>query len=94
MEQPPFRGGSTVPRAGPVARHGVAFGGARVVRRLAASVNGGRTLEEARLVGPDLGRYAWRRFAPAMTLPAGRIEHRMGSADTSWRDHAVPVTAS
>ena len=80
---------ATVQRAGPVVVHGVAFGGTRAVRRVEVSVNGGRSWEEARLVGPDLGPYAWRPFATAMTLPAGR--HLLASRATDVAGNTQPA---
>lgn len=47
--------------AGTVAVHGVAFGGTEAVRRVDWSTDGS-TWQEAALVGPDLGPYAWRVF--------------------------------
>lgn len=62
--------GGTVP-AGMVQVKGVAFGGAHAVKAVEVSVDGGKTWKEARFVGPDLGRYAWRQFALAVQLPPG-----------------------
>jgi sulfite oxidase len=56
---------------------GVAFGGTRPVERVEVSVDGGESWEEAELVGPDLGRYAWRTFVLVKDLEAG--EHRIVS---------------
>ncbi len=50
---------------------GVAFGGMNAVARVEVSTDGGRTWADAPLIGPDLGRYAWRLFALALDLPAG-----------------------
>jgi sulfite dehydrogenase len=50
--------------------HGVAFGGTKAVKRVEVSLDGGKSWREARLVGPDLGRYAWRQFVfPAELKP-------------------------
>ncbi len=62
--------GGAVP-AGLVQVKGVAFGGVHAVKAVEVSVDGGKTWKEARFVGPDLGRYAWRQFALAVQLPAG-----------------------
>ncbi|HYD59596.1 MAG TPA: sulfite oxidase [Noviherbaspirillum sp.] len=62
--------GGTVP-AGLVQVKGVAFGGVHAVKAVEVSVDGGKTWKEARFVGPDLGRYAWRQFALAVQLPPG-----------------------
>lgn len=50
---------------------GVAFGGVNALKRVEVSADGGQTWQEARLVGPDLGRYAWRQFALAVKLAPG-----------------------
>jgi len=67
---------SPSPDGGPVTAgmtqiHGVAFGGITAVKRVEVSVDGGKTWRDAKLVGPDLGRYAWRQFVLQAHLPAG-----------------------
>jgi len=62
--------GAPVP-AGTVQVKGVAFGGLHAVKAVEVSVDGGKTWKEARFVGPDLGRYAWRQFVLAVPLPPG-----------------------
>ncbi|MDD0811643.1 sulfite oxidase [Curvibacter sp. RS43] len=57
--------------AGPVLIHGVAFGGVRGVQQVEVSVDGGKQWQPAELVGPDLGRFAWRQFAFKTTLASG-----------------------
>lgn len=61
---------STV-RAGLVQIHGVAFGGLSPVRWVEVSTDGGQNWQEAELIGPDLGRYAWRQFVLPATLKPG-----------------------
>lgn len=46
--------------------NGVAFGGMHAVKGVEVTIDGGKTWQQARLVGPDLGKYAWRQFV----LPA------------------------
>jgi sulfite dehydrogenase len=58
-------------RAGELVIHGVAFGGANAVRSVDVSTDGGATWQRARLVGPDLGRFAWRQFELPVKLRAG-----------------------
>ena len=58
-------------QAGQVVIHGVAFGGTRSVRGVEISINGSQTWLDAPLIGPDMGRYAWRQFALEVTLEAG-----------------------
>lgn len=50
---------------------GVAFGGLHAVKSVEVSVDGGKTWKTARLVGPDLGRYAWRQFVLPVKLEPG-----------------------
>lgn len=57
--------------AGMVQIHGVAFSGTTPVQRVEVSLDGGKTWNAARFVGPDLGRYAWRQFVLATQLGAG-----------------------
>ncbi len=56
---------------GRVQIYGVAFGGTNPVERVDVSIDGGQTWEEARIIGPDLGRYAWRLFVLPAELEAG-----------------------
>ncbi|MEW6706275.1 MAG: sulfite oxidase [Pseudomonadota bacterium] len=58
-------------KAGPALITGVAFGGTEAVKRVEVSIDGGKTWREARFVGPDLGKYAWRQFALPVQLGAG-----------------------
>ena len=51
--------------------HGVAFGGLHAVKGVEVSTDGGKTWQKARLVGPDLGKYAWRQFVLPARLSAG-----------------------
>nr|WP_026076155.1 sulfite oxidase [Noviherbaspirillum massiliense] len=66
----PGTDGASVP-AGVVQVKGVAFGGINAVKAVEVSVDGGKTWKEAKFVGPDLGRYAWRQFVLAVKLPPG-----------------------
>ncbi|MFY9294810.1 MAG: sulfite oxidase [Methylorubrum rhodinum] len=67
---------------------GVAFGGMNAVARVEVSADGGKTWVEAPLVGPDLGRYAWRLFALRMDLPAG--SHLLASRATDAMGNVQP----
>ena len=58
-------------RAGMVQIDGVAFGGMTGIRTVEVSVDGGKTWNEAQLIGPDLGKYAWRQFVFAAQLKPG-----------------------
>jgi sulfite dehydrogenase len=61
-------------KAGVVQITGVAMGGLEDVAKVAVSLDGGKTWQDARLVGPDLGKYAWRQFVLATTLKAGQYD--------------------
>ena len=49
-------------RAGLQQVHGVAFSGGSPVNAVEVSIDGGKTWQAARLVGPNLGPFAWRNF--------------------------------
>ena len=68
--------------------HGVAFGGMHAVKRVEVSVDGGKTWREARFVGPDLGKYAWRNFVLSADLPAG--EYTITSRATDAAGNVQP----
>lgn len=70
-------------RQGRTMIHGVAFGGARAVAGVEVSTDGGKSWQQARFLGPDLGPYAWRPFVMATDLEPGeyRIVSRATDAD-------------
>jgi len=59
---------------GPVQIYGVAFGGTNAVDRVDVSVDGGKTWKQAKFIGPDLGKYAWRTFVLSADLKPGTYE--------------------
>ncbi|SFP50351.1 SorT family sulfite dehydrogenase catalytic subunit [Tranquillimonas alkanivorans] len=67
---------------------GVALGGTEDLDRVEVSTDGGETWEEARFVGPDLGRFAWRPFVLAADLAPGT--HRIASRATTASGAAQP----
>ncbi len=75
-------------QAGTLQIKGVAFGGINAVKAVEVSVDGGKTWKEAKFVGPDLGRYAWRQFVLAVTLPAG--EYTIASRATDSAGNKQP----
>ena len=75
-------------RAGLVQVQGVAFGGLNGIKRVEVSLDGGKTWNDARLTGPDLGRYAWRQFVLAAKLPAG--SHTLASRATDTAGNVQP----
>lgn len=83
----PGTDGRPVP-AGNVQIHGVAFGGMNAVSAVEVSVDGGKTWQTARFVGPDLGRFAWRQFVLSVRLPRGR--HTLVSRATDTAGNVQP----
>jgi len=77
-------------RSGQLQVHGVAFGGLHGVKRVEVSVDGGKSWVDARLVGPDLGKYAWRQFALPVKLGPGT--HVLASRATDTRGNVQPET--
>jgi len=69
---------------------GVAFGGERPVSKVEVSVDGGASWREAQLVGPDMGRFAWRLFTLKVSLPKG--EHELVSRAYDDQGRAQPET--
>jgi sulfite oxidase len=75
-------------RAGRVRVEGVAFGGLHAVAKVEVSTDGGASWKPAHWVGPDLGRYAWRRFELDADLTAGA--HSITSRVTDVKGNAQP----
>lgn len=85
------------PEAGPIKGglvqvHGVAMGATRALRRVDVSVDGGQTWREARLVGPDLGRFAWRQFVLPVRLEPGQylLASRAQDVQFNWQVENTP----
>lgn len=74
--------------AGVVQVQGVAFGGMRAVKGVEVSVDGGRTWQAAQLVGPDMGRFAWRQFVLPVRLAPGT--YALFSRATDTAGHVQP----
>ncbi len=74
--------------AGKVPIVGVAFGGTHAVKRIEVSTDGGKTWQDARFFGPDLGKFAWRDFVLEADLPAG--EHKLASRATDDAGNVQP----
>jgi sulfite dehydrogenase len=70
-------------KSGLVQIHGVAFGGLHRVASVEVSIDGGKTWNQARFSGPDLGRYAWRQFVLAARLPAGNFSLASRATDVA-----------
>jgi sulfite oxidase len=75
-------------KAGGVVITGVAFGGTEAVTGVEVSVDGGKSWEKATLVGPDLGRFAWRQFALAKNLKPG--SYTIASRATDAKGNVQP----
>ncbi|MFC6486885.1 sulfite oxidase [Nitratireductor sp. GCM10026969] len=56
---------------GTVLIEGVAFGGYHALDKVEVSTDDGESWQEARLLGPDLGRFAWRPFVLEADLEPG-----------------------
>lgn len=80
-------------RAGTVQIHGVAMGANRPLRRVDVSIDGGQTWREARFVGPDLGRFAWRQFVLPVRLEPGQyiLASRAQDVQFHWQVDATPA---
>ena len=63
--------GARVAAGRAVALRGIAFNGSSGIARVMVSADGGASWHEARL-GEDLGRYSFREWRLALTLPRGR----------------------
>lgn len=72
-------------RPGKVQIQGVAFGGLHAVKGVEVSINGGKTWQQARFVGPDLGKYAWRQFVLETLLITGNYTLASRAIDTSGK---------
>ena len=75
-------------KAGVAQIHGVAFGGMHAIKGVEVSVDGGKTWQAAQLVGPDLGRFAWRQFVLPVRLGAGT--HVLASRATDMAGNVQP----
>jgi len=74
--------------AGTVQIHGVAFGGLHAVRRVQVSVDGGSSWNDARFIGPDLGKFAWRQFVLQARLQPG--SYTLASRATDMAGNVQP----
>jgi DMSO/TMAO reductase YedYZ molybdopterin-dependent catalytic subunit len=77
-------------RSGVVQIHGVAFAGMNPVTRVEVSTDGGKSWGNARFVGPDLGRYAWRQFVFPAQLEAGNT-YTLASRATDAQGTTQPM---
>ncbi|HEY9279981.1 MAG TPA: sulfite oxidase [Eoetvoesiella sp.] len=61
-------------KAGKVQITGIAMGGMDAAKTVEVSLNGGKDWQAAKLVGPDLGKYAWREFVLSAELKPGTYQ--------------------
>jgi DMSO/TMAO reductase YedYZ molybdopterin-dependent catalytic subunit len=83
--------------SGRVQIHGVAFGGVNPVEKVEVSTDGGETWQDANLIGPDLGRFAWRVFVLPAELEPGTYTITSRATDskaTSRSSPPSPTTAA
>lgn len=76
-------------KAGSVQIVGVAMGGMNAVASVEVSVDGGATWKPARLVGPNLGKYAWRQFAFSTQLAPGTYRLACRTTDASGKEQVA-----
>jgi DMSO/TMAO reductase YedYZ molybdopterin-dependent catalytic subunit len=74
--------------SGKVQITGVAMGGVDAVTKVEVSTDGGQSWQEARFVGPDLGKFAWRPFVLETELSAGT--HSIASRATNGAGDTQP----
>ncbi len=86
----PLPESGTLAAGGLVQITGVAFGGLHAVKGVEVSVDGGKTWQAARFIGPDMGKYAWRQFVLQARLPAGT--HTLASRATDMAGKVQPET--
>lgn len=70
---------------GRVQIYGVAFGGINALASVEVSTDGGESWQEATLLGPDLGRYAWRSFVLSAALEPGTYTIASRATDSEGR---------
>ena len=70
---------------------GIAMGGDQAVARVDVSADGGRSWTPARL-GPDMGRYGFRRFDAELRLPGSRGPLSLMSRCTNTAGAAQAMT--
>ena len=78
--------------AGKVQITGVAFSGTSPIMKVEVSADGGQSWNEAKIVGPDLGEFAWRPFVLETELAAGAhmVASRATSADGDTQPEDFP----
>ena len=83
--------GASVPLRPTLPVGGIAMGGDQAVARVDVSADGGRSWTPARL-GPDMGRYGFRRFDAELRLPGSRGPLSLMSRCTNTAGAAQAMT--
>jgi sulfite dehydrogenase len=83
--------GAEIPTGQPCELEGIAFDGGSGIRQVEFSADGGSTWSEARL-GPDLGRFSFRRWHADWT-PPGRGDYRLHVRAVSGAGEQQPAEA-
>ncbi|MGE0063235.1 MAG: sulfite oxidase [Xanthobacteraceae bacterium] len=73
---------------GPTQIYGVAFGGDNPVKGVEVSTDGGKSWKAAKLIGPDLGPFAWRVFVLSADLQPG--SYSIASRATDSKGNVQP----
>ena len=71
--------------SGKVRIHGIAFGGINALKSVEVTADGGRTRNQAELLGPDMGRFAWRPFVIMTDLQPGKHVIASRATDSEGR---------
>ena len=71
--------------SGKVRIHGVAFGGINALKSVEVTADGGETWQQAELLGPDMGRFAWRPFVLMADLQPGKHVIASRATDSAGR---------
>ena len=81
----PLPESGTLKAGAPIQIVGVAMGGMSAVGSVEVSTDGGKSWKPARLVGPNLGKYAWRQFAFSTQLKPGTYELACRTTDANGK---------
>jgi DMSO/TMAO reductase YedYZ molybdopterin-dependent catalytic subunit len=72
-------------QSGKLQINGVAFGGINALKGVEVTTDGGKTWQQAELLGPDMGRFAWRPFVLMADLPPGTHVIASRASDSAGR---------
>jgi sulfite dehydrogenase len=80
----------TATRLRPGADSGRGLGGMNAVKGWKSPSTAARAWKQARLIGPDMGKYAWRQFVLQAQLPKGT--YQLASRATDVKGNVQPET--